>query len=175
MSLLQRVRDSFARPINSGYQTYTFRIDQQVACHLVPMIERMADGDNDAWALINAVRFHFADQRPIIALHRGEEGRAYIEGPLYNVGGERFPLGAQVAVGCVGWVNLDPVEARDLDCTIRKAVDDALYRWLAEHDLTGRGTPCRQPRNRELEDHIAHYQMAAAAGRFEPESEASHG
>ena len=41
MSLVQRVRDSFARPLNSGYQAYTLRIDQQVAYHLVPMIERM--------------------------------------------------------------------------------------------------------------------------------------
>lgn len=175
MSLFQRVRDSFARPVNSGYHTYTFRIDQQIAYHLVPMIERMAEGHGDAWALVNAVRFHFADQRPIIAAHMGEEGRAYIEGPRYTFGYERFPLGAQVAVGCAGWVNLDPIEARDLDCAVRKAIDDALFRWVAEHNLTGRGTPCRQPRNRDLEDHLALHQMAAAAGRFDPESEASHG
>jgi hypothetical protein len=172
---MQRVRDSFARPLNSGYQTYTFRINQRVASHLVPMIERMAEGDSDAWALVNAIRFHFSDQRPIITMHAGEEGRAYIEGPRYNVGGEGFPLGAQVAVGGAGWVNLDPIEARDLDCAIRKAIDDTLYRWLAEHNLAGRGTPCRQPRNRDLEDEFAFYQMAAAAGRFDLEGEASHG
>lgn len=175
MSLIQRVRDSFARPVNSGYQTYTFRIDQQIAYYLVPMIERMAEGHHEAWALINAVRLHFADERPIIAVHAGEEARVYIEGPHYTVGEDAFPMGAQVAVGWAGWLNLDPIETLDLDRAIRKAIDETVFRWVSEHNLSGRSTPCRQPRNRELEDRIALRQMAAAAGRFDPESEASHG
>ncbi|MBU6394097.1 MAG: hypothetical protein KGQ75_05970 [Sphingomonadales bacterium] len=175
MSLMQRVRDSFARPANAGYQTYTFRIDQQIAYHLVPMIERMAGGHRDAWALVNAIRFHFADDRPIIASHAGIEARVYLEGPHQIFGDDVFPMGAQVAVGAAGWVNLDPIESSDLDRAIRRAIDDAVFRWVSEHNLTGRGSPCRQPRNRELEDHIALRQMAAAAGLSDRESEPSHG
>ncbi|TRD11113.1 hypothetical protein FGU71_04100 [Erythrobacter insulae] len=175
MSFIQQLRDRFARPQKSGFLNYNFRIDRQVAYYLTPLIERMASGDNEAWILLNAVRFHFIGERPISAIHLGEEVRLYVEGPRFECGDETFPIGAQVSVGWAGWVNLDPVEASDLDYKVRKAIDEAVFRWVSEANLTGRTSPCRQPRSREHEDHIALRQMVTAAGRSARESEAARG
>lgn len=171
MSLLKRMRASFARLIDTTYVNVTFRMDRQVAYELLPIIKRMAPGTHDAWALINAVKVFFLDQRPIIAVHKGEETRAYIEGPQYACGSVTFPLGAQVFVDRAGWVNLNPVEAHDLHLRIGKAIDEAILRWLGEEGQLMLASPGRKERDRQIDDPVALRQMAAAASPALPNEE----
>ncbi|MDE2410712.1 MAG: hypothetical protein KGM18_02945 [Sphingomonadales bacterium] len=164
MSLVQRMRDHFARAPRGDFIKRSIEIDRGVAYHLVPMIERMATGTHEAWCLLNAARQFFIDDRPLISIVKGDEIRMLVEGPEYTCDGTIYPLGAQVFVDKAGWLNLGPVEALDLQEAIRRAIDVAAFRWLSEHSKLGMAAPFRMPRDRPIDDEIALRQMAAAAG-----------
>lgn len=97
-----------------------------------------------------------------------------LEGPIYDCGDKKYPLGAQVHVENLGWLNLGPIEAIELHAHLREAVDVAAYRWLIERDLLSHFDSCRTVRDREFDDYVSLRQMAAAARRTQLEGQ-SHG
>lgn len=174
MSLVQRLRDAFARSSCLDFDNVSLRIDRGVAYHLVPIAERMSSGTHEASSQLNAIRPFFLSERPLISIIKGDDIWVHVEGPEYDCAGTIYPLGAQVFIDKAGWLNLGPAEAIHLHQAIRRAVDAAAYRWLSERRKLELASPCRSPRDRSVEDEIALRQMAAAAGQDHLVMEPSH-
>lgn len=175
MSILNTIRDRITRPLfDPGFSKATFRIDRAVALHLVPIIEQLAPGDQEAWVQLNAIRPFFLGERPIVEIFKGDEIWVRIEGPIYTCGGIDFPLGGMVMADKVGWLNIGPVETIELLKRIRKAIDEAAFRWLSENAKIGQARSPRERRNRPIDDEVAFRQMAAAAGSIHREGEPSN-
>ena len=164
MSLLERMWDRFVRPAYRQHLKVTFWLERHVAYGLFPIIKRLAPGTREAWMQLDTMQTFFLYERPILAIFRGDALKINLEGPLYECGNNTYPLGAQIFVAHAGWISLGPIDANDLHRQIRKAIDDATFRWLSEAGKLTLATPCREPRYRAVDDDIALRQMAAAAG-----------
>lgn len=172
MSHLRSVRERLSQALSPHHVKITVRIDRQVAYHLVPIIERIAPGTSEAWTALTAIRPFFRDDRPVTAMVCGDDIRLYEEGPNYICGKQTFPLGAQLFVSQVGWINLGPVDAVELHSRLRAAIDQAAYRWISERDKLALASPWREPRVRAIDDYLAKLEMAAAVAGPLPESAA---
>lgn len=140
----------------------TFRIDRDVALHLVPIVKRLAPGDYEAWVRLNVIRPFFLGERPITEIFRGDRVTINIEGPEYVCGGFNFPLGGLIIADQTGWLDIDPVETSELLKCLRKAIDEAAFRWLGENGKLDQPTSPHNQRNRPVDDEIARQQMVAA-------------
>lgn len=173
MSIFAAIRDRIILPLfDTGYTKATFRIDRQVAVHLIPIIKRLAPGDYEAWVQLDTIRPFFFDERPLLEIFNGKQVCVHIEGPLYTCGGMDFPLGGQLMADKFGWLNIGPGETRELLLRIRKAIDEATFAWASENDLGGEGRSPRVVRNRPVDDELALRQMADAAAKILLEGEA---
>lgn len=174
MSLFQNLHARLCRALSPHDVKVTIRIDREVVHYLLPIIERIAPGTNEAWTALDAIRPFFRDDRPVTTIMSGNDIRFHEEGPLTTCGGQTYPLGAQVFINRLGWLKLGPVDARDLHAALREANDTAGYRWIFERDKLSRATPCREPRVRAIDDYLARLEMEAAARAVPPESETDH-
>lgn len=152
----------------------TFRIDRGIAPDVIPIIERLAPGTDEAVTALYAVLPYFRDERPITAIVRGKEITLYEEGPRFHCGKELYPLGGQLSVDRIGWINLGPVDTAALHARLREAIDTAAFRWVSERDKLALASPCRQPRVRAIDDYLAKLEMEAAVAAPLPESPADH-
>ena len=157
------------------YISHTVQIPRCLADVLVPLADRLFADTIDGAAFQYAIRPFFLGERPRTAILKGDDIWIYLEGPVYEIDGESFPMGAQMIVSPSGWLSLGPVEAAELHAELRKVIDATAFRWLIQKGLLGEAEPTRPERDRKIDDTIALRQMAAAAGLSAPESEASHG
>lgn len=153
--------------------SHTIHVRKCIAPQLVSLADRLFADDEDGDAFQTALRPFFLTERPRIAILKGDEIWFHLEGPLYDCGGRTFPLGAQVFVDHLGWLQLGPVDAGDLHARLRKAIDAAVFNWLIEHDLLDQCEPLRSRCNRPIDDEVALRQMADAAALIHPEAEPS--
>lgn len=175
MATFHDLRARFARALFPPDVRVTFRIDRGIARDIIPIIERLAPGHHEAVTTLHAVLPFFRDERPVTAIVRGKDIMLYEEGPHFHCGKELYPLGGQLFVDRVGWLNLGPVATAELHARLCEAIDTAAYRWISERNALVRATPCRQPRVRAIDDYLAKLEMeAAAAATLPPESPADH-
>jgi hypothetical protein len=152
----------------------SFHVPTAIAAVLIPLVERLLADDADGDSFQTALRPFFLGERPRIAIIRGDDVALNVEGPRYKCGEETYPLGSQMFLDKLGWLNLGPVETEELHACLRAAIDAAAFRWLSEHGKIDQVKPSRQPRNRGIDDEIALRQMAAAASRNLPEIQVFH-
>jgi hypothetical protein len=152
----------------------SFQVPTAVAVVLVPLVERLLADDKDGASFQAAIRPFFNGERPRLEIIRGDDIVLNVEGPRYTCGEETYPLGSQLFLDKLGWLNLGPVETEVLRACLRAAIDAAAFRWLSENGKIDQVKPSRQPRNRGIDDEIALRQIAAAASRNLPENKVSH-
>lgn len=157
------------------YISHTVQIARCLADELVPLADRLFADTIDGAAFRFAIRPFFMGERPRAAILKGDDIWLYLEGPVYEIDGTQFPMGAQMIVSPSGWLSLGPVEAAELHTELRRVIDATTFRWLIQKGLLGDVEPLRPERDRKTDDPIALRQMAAAAGLSAPENEASHG
>ena len=153
--------------------SHTIHVPKCIAPQLVSLADRLFADDSDGDAFQTALLPFFVTERPRIAILKGNEIWFHLEGPLHDCGGRTFPLGAQVFVDHRGCLQLGPVDAGDLHARLRKAIDEAAFNWLIEHDLLDQCEPLRSRCNRPIDDEVALRQMADAAALIHPEAEPS--
>ena len=157
------------------FVTHTIHVPKCIATILIALADRLFADDADGDAFQSAIRPFFNAERPRVAMLKGDDIWFNLEGPIHVCGDKKYPLGAQVHVDSLGWLNLGPVEATELHAHLREALDVAAYRWLMERDLLSHFDSCRVPRDRDFDDHVALRQMAAAASRTQPKSQSNAG
>jgi len=174
MATFHDLRTRFVRALSPRDIRATFRIDRGIAPDIIPIIERLAPGTDEAVTALYAILPYFRDERPITAIVRGKEITLYEEGPRFHCGRELYPLGGQLFVDRVGWINLGPVDTAALHSRLREAIDQAAFRWISERGKLPLASPCRQPRVRAIDDYLARLEMEAAVAAPIPESPADH-
>lgn len=174
MATFHDLRTRLFRALSPHEIRVTFRIDRGIAPDIIPIIERLAPGTDEAVTALYAILPYFRDERPITAIVRGKEITLYEEGPRFDCGKELYPLGGQLFVDRVGWLNLGPVDTVALHARLREAIDQAAFRWISERDKLALASPCRQPRVRAIDDYLARLEMLTAVAIPLPESPADH-
>ena len=164
----------FRNPTRKNFIRHRFNIPTNEAITLVPIIERLLADHTDGDAFQQALRPFFNGERPRIAIISGHDVTLYVEGPRYVCGDKSYPLGAQLFLANLGWINVGPVETAELQTRLAASIDATVFRWLGEQGDNTAVHSCRVPRERPLEDEIALRQMAAAASRDLAENQVPH-
>lgn len=94
-------------------------------------------------------------ERPIRERFVGHACDLTVEGPVYRGrDGTGYPLGSQLRTE-FGWLDLRPQETNKLADEVRSAIDQTLLRWFTDPKMAARKSPCRQSRDRQLDDDTA--------------------
>jgi hypothetical protein len=99
----------------------------------------------------------------VLAVFRGTTSLFRIDGPRQCIGREDFAMGALIESPGVT-AHLDPVDTLHLEERVRKAIEQEILRWIAEHDLQSR-PPVLPSVDRDVADPEAMRRMIDWVGR----------
>ena len=135
MSIFHRALDRLADFIWTGRKvTLRFTAEYRTACYALPLIKKLLAEDEDGEAYrVALIDWHRAE-RPPLALYHGTSGFCRIDGPRQWVEDYSLPLGGLILSPGVT-AHLNPFEARELHDHMKWAVEQAIWAWVADHNL----------------------------------------
>ena len=117
--------------------TIKYRAHWRVMIHTHPLILKLLEDNADGDARRASLAEWHRAERPVADVLRGTTSLFRIDGPRQIVGSVCFALGALIESPGVT-AHLDPVETLHLEARIRKAIEQEIVRWIAEHGLQDR-------------------------------------
>jgi len=99
------------------------------------------------------------DERPPMAIYRGDISTFRVDGPRQWLGGWAFPIGGLILSPGVT-AHLDPFEAQELRERMETVIEEIIRKWVADHNLQAL-PPVPQQIDRTTADPIAKAKIAA--------------
>jgi hypothetical protein len=124
----------FARLIGRPIITTKYRTHYRVMISAHPMILKLIEENEEGDARRASLAEWRRAERPVLAVFRGTTSLFRIDGPRQCIGREDFAMGALIESPGVT-AHLDPVDTLHLEERVRKAIEQEILRWIAEHDL----------------------------------------
>jgi hypothetical protein len=151
------IRSLLARLLGWPIITTKYRAHYRVMIHTHPLILKLLQGDEDGDTRRASLGEWHRAERPVIDVLRGTTSLFRIDGPRRYLGSHDFAMGALIESPGVT-AHLDPVDTLHLEERVRKAIEQEILRWIAEHDLQSR-PPVLPSVDRDIADPAAMRRM----------------
>lgn len=124
------------------------------------LIDMLARDDEDGKARRASIYHWLRSERPVIEEFFGFYHHLRVDGPAFRMTRELiFPMGSLLQATNVR-AHLDPIESKKIEERLRKAIDDVLCAWIAEHQLWNDGPPVPLDVDRAMADSLAMRKIA---------------
>ncbi len=136
-------------------QKVTVRLNPRYAGDTKRLIQMLAADDEDGKTRRAAIYEWLDSERPVLEVFSGFHHRLRIDGPAEFINRDLiFPMGSLLEAKGV-CAHLDPIETKRIEERLRKAIDDVLDAWIAEHGLRDEDPPVAREIVRPTADPIA--------------------